>query len=84
MEVTFSRLIKDWIDNHELGHHFVTDWPGRESLIIHHQATNRMVVFVFQKEMMIAYFQYPIQLQMHDPKLFWKLDEALRLFVNRI
>lgn len=84
MEVTLSRIIKDWIDDHELSRHFITEYPGRESLIIRHPASNKMVIFIFYNEIMLAYFEYPLQLKIHDPKLFQKLDEALRLFVSRI
>ena len=84
MEVTLSRIFKDWFDEHELSRHFITEYPGRESLIIRHPASNKMIILIIQRDIILAYFDVPVHLKICDPQLFWKLDKALRQFVNRI
>lgn len=84
MEVTLSRIIKDWFDEHELSHQFITEYPGRESLIIRHSSSNKLIILIFQREIILAYFDKPIHLSAYDPQLFHKLDGALKSFVNCI
>lgn len=84
MEVTLSRIFKDWFDEHEFNRHFITEYPGRDSLIVRHPVSCKMIIFIFQRDIILAYFDTPIHLNVSDPQLFRKLDKALRRFVERI
>lgn len=84
MEITLSRIIKDWFDDHEFRNEFIPEYPGRDSLIIRHPASNKMIMIIFNQEIILAYFHNPVCLNATDPHLFHKLDQALRQFVDRI
>lgn len=84
MEVTLSKIIKNWLDDHEFRSQFMPEYPGRDSLLIRHITSNKLIIIIFQQEIIMAYFDVPVYLKIADPQLFYKLDQALRRFVDSI
>lgn len=83
IEVSLTKIMRQWFDTTEYRPHFMIDYVSNNCLIIRHIKTHRIIVVIAQNRYITAHFLHtPLHMREDDPQLFYKMDNALSQFMH--